>query len=81
MKGERCRLKKRYAKGKQQDCPMGVERNEWDKLVQYWQGWETQKKFEVMAYARGAIMTISTYGHNGKVGAEKKLVNDVFFSV
>ncbi len=25
VKGERCRLKKRYAKGRQQDCFMGVE--------------------------------------------------------
>ncbi len=61
MKGECCNLKKRYVRGEQQDCPMGVEQNEWDELVQYW-GWEAQKKFEVMAYVRGVVMTISTYG-------------------
>jgi hypothetical protein len=27
MKGEHCRLKKRYAKGGQQDCPMGGQTN------------------------------------------------------
>jgi hypothetical protein len=41
-----------------------------DKLVQYWQGWEAQTlKFKVMVDAKGGIMTISTYGHDGKVGA------------
>jgi hypothetical protein len=34
-----------------------------------------------MADARGVVMTIRTYGHGGKVGAEKMLVNDVFFNV
>jgi hypothetical protein len=40
-----------------------------DKLVEYLQGWEAQKKFKVMVDVRGGIMTISTYGHGGKVGA------------
>jgi hypothetical protein len=34
-----------------------------------------------MANAIGVVMTISTYGCNGKVGAGKKLVSDVFFNV
>jgi len=38
-----------------------------DKLVWYWQGWEAQKKSKFMADARGGVMTISTYGHGGKV--------------
>jgi hypothetical protein len=34
-----------------------------------------------MVDARGGVMTISTYGHGGKVGLENKLVSDVFFNV
>ncbi|CAM6009941.1 unnamed protein product [Sphagnum balticum] len=67
MKGERSHLKKLYAKGGHQECPMGVERDEWEKLVEYWQGRETQKKAEIMASVRGAVVTISSYGCAGKV--------------
>jgi hypothetical protein len=42
---------------------------------------KTQKKSKIMAFARGGVMTISTYGHDGKVRTEKKLVNYVFFNV
>jgi hypothetical protein len=73
MKGERSRLKKLYTKGGHQECPMGLERDEWEKLVEYWQGRETLKKAEIMASARGAMVTISSYGCAGKVGAEKNL--------
>jgi hypothetical protein len=34
-----------------------------------------------MVDAKDGVMTISTYGHGGKVRAEKMLVNDVFFNV
>jgi hypothetical protein len=37
--------------------------------------------FKVMVDSRGGVMTISTYGHGGKVGEEKKLASDVFFNV
>jgi len=32
MKGERCCLKRRYSKGGQRDCPMGVEQTKWINL-------------------------------------------------
>jgi hypothetical protein len=78
MKGQHCCLKKLYAKGGQWECPIGLERDEWNALVQYWQGRETHKKAEIMSGARGAVQTVSTYEHGGKANAEKKLVSIVF---
>jgi hypothetical protein len=57
---------------------MGVERDEWGALVNYWQGWETQNKVEIMASARGVVVTINTYRHASKVGVQKKLVSATF---
>jgi hypothetical protein len=34
-----------------------------------------------MVDVKGGVMTNSTNGHDGKVGAKNKLVSDVFFNV
>jgi len=52
---------------------MGVERDEWEKLVEYWQGQETQKKIEIMESARGAMVIVSGYGRVSKTCIEKNL--------
>jgi len=36
MKGERARLKRRYAHKGAKACPLGVDWKQWDKLVIYW---------------------------------------------
>ncbi len=81
MKGGRCCFLKRYSKGRQQDCPMGVEQTKWINLFGISRDGRHKKKSKVMANAKGGVMTISTYGHSGKVGVEKMLINDVFFNV
>jgi hypothetical protein len=36
MKGEKASLKRRYAQKGAKACPLGVDREQWDKLVIYW---------------------------------------------
>ncbi|CAM6041988.1 unnamed protein product [Sphagnum compactum] len=55
MKGEKARLKRRYAQKGAKACPLGVDREQWDKLVIYWQQRDTKTKSEHMVDARGAV--------------------------
>jgi hypothetical protein len=65
MKGERARLKKRYAQKGAKACPLGVDREQWDKLVIYWQQRDTKTKSEHMVDARGAVANVSHLKHGG----------------
>jgi len=75
MKGERARLKTRYAQKGAKACPLGVDRKQWDKLVIYWQQRDTKTKIEHMVDARGAITNVSHLGRGGKAVIEAKLVS------
>jgi hypothetical protein len=75
MKEERTRLKKRYMKGGNKTCPIGIDWDQWDKLVAYWQEHETQKKSENMVDSRGAVKKVSHLHHGGKAATEVKLVS------
>jgi hypothetical protein len=75
MKGERTRLKRRYTQKGGKACPLGVDREQWDKLVIYWQQRDTKTKREHMVDARGAITNVSHLGHGGKAVIEAKLVS------
>jgi hypothetical protein len=75
MKGERARLKKRYAQKGAKACPLGVDREQWEKLVIYWQQRDTKTKSEHMVDARGAVVNVSHLGRGGKVAVEAKLAS------
>ncbi len=75
MKGERTHLKRRYAQKGAKTCPLGVDREQWDKLVIYWQQRDTKTKSEHMVDARGAIINVSHLGRGGKAVIEAKLVS------
>ncbi len=51
-------------------CPLGVDREQWDKLVIYWQQRDTKTKSEHMVIARGAIANVSHLGRGGKATIE-----------
>lgn len=75
MKEERTRLKKRYVERGNKTWPIGIDWNQWDKLVAYWQEHETQKKFENMVDSRGVVKKVNHLGHGGKAFTEAKLIN------
>jgi hypothetical protein len=75
MKGERARLKRRYVQKGAKACPLGVDREQWDKLVIYWQQRDTKIKSEHMVDARGVVTNVSHLGHGGKAIIEAKLVS------
>jgi hypothetical protein len=77
MKGERARLKRRYAqKGTAKACPLEVDREQWEKLMTYWQQRETKNKSEHMVGARGAVANVSHLGRGGKAAIlEAKLAS------
>jgi hypothetical protein len=75
MKGERTRLKRRYAQKGAKACPLGVDREQWDKLVIYWQQCDTKIKSEHMVDARGAVTNVSHLGRGGKAVVEAKLAS------
>ena len=75
MKGERARLKKRYAQKGAKACPLGVNREQWEKLVIYWQQRDTKTKTEHMVDARGAVANVSHLGRGGKAAIEAKLAS------
>ncbi len=62
-------------KGGNETCPIGIDQDEWDKLVAYWQGHETQKKSENMVDSRGAVKKVSHLRHGGKAATEVRLVS------
>jgi hypothetical protein len=66
MKGERARLKRRYAQKGAKACPLGVDQEQWEKLVTYWQQRETKNKSEHMVDARGAVANVSHLGRGAK---------------
>ncbi len=75
MKGERARLKRRYAQKGAKACPLGVDREQWEKLVIYWQQRDTKTKTEHMVDARGAVANVSHLGRGGKAAIEAKLAS------
>jgi hypothetical protein len=75
MKGERARLKRRYAQKDAKAYPLGVDREQWEKLVTYWQQRETKNKSEHMVDARGAVANVSHLGRGGKTTIEAKLAS------
>jgi hypothetical protein len=75
MKRERARLKRRYAQKGAKACPLGVDREQWDKLVIYGQQCDTKTKTEHMVDARGAVANVSHLGRGGKAAIEAKLAN------
>ena len=75
MKGERARLKRRYAHIGAKACPLGVDREQWEKLVIYWQQRDTKTKTEHMVDARGAVANVSHLGRGGKAAIEAKLAS------
>jgi hypothetical protein len=66
MKGEKAHLKRRYAQRGAKAYPLGVDREQWDKLVIYWQQRDTKTKSEHMVDARGAVANVSHLGRGGK---------------
>jgi hypothetical protein len=75
MKGERAHLKRRYAQKGAKACPLGVDREQWEKLVTYWQQRETKNKSEHMVDARGAVANVNHLGRGGKAVIEAKLAS------
>jgi hypothetical protein len=75
MKGERARLKRRYAQKGAKACPLGVDRKQWDKLVIYWQQHDTKTKSEHLVDARGVVTNVSHLGRGGKVAIKAKLAS------
>jgi hypothetical protein len=75
MKGERARLKRRYAQKGAKACPLGVDREQWDKLVIYWQQRDTKTKSEHMVDARGVVANVSHLGRGGKASIKEKLAS------
>jgi hypothetical protein len=75
MKGERARLKRRYAQKGAKACPLGMDREQWDKLVIYWQQRDTKTKSEHMVDAIGAVANVSHLGCGGKAAIEAKLAS------
>jgi hypothetical protein len=54
---------------------LGVDQEQWDKLMIYWQQGDTKTKSEHMVDAKGAITNVSHLGCGGKVVIEAKLVS------
>jgi hypothetical protein len=54
---------------------LGVDQEQWDKLVIYWQQGDTKTKSEHMVDAKGAVTNVSHLGCGGKVVIEEKLVS------
>jgi len=52
-----------------------VDREQWDKLMIYWQQRDTKTKSEHMVDARGAVTNVSHLGRGGKAIIEAKLVS------
>ncbi len=75
MKGERARLKRRYAQKGAKACPLRVDREQWEKLVIYWQQRDTKTKTEHMVDARGAVTNVSHLGRGSKATIEAKLAS------
>jgi hypothetical protein len=75
MKGEKTCLKRRYAQKGAKACPLGVDREQWDKLVIYWQQRDTKTKSKHMVDARGAIANVSHLRRGGKAVIKAKLVS------
>ncbi len=75
MKGERARLKIRYAQKGAKACPLGVDRKQWEKLMIYWQQRDTKIKSEHMVDARGVVAKVSHLGRGGKAAIEAKLAS------
>jgi hypothetical protein len=46
---------------------LGVDQEQWDKLVIYWQQGDTKTKSEHMVDAKGAVTNVSHLGCGGKV--------------
>ncbi len=75
MKGKKSRLKRSYAHKGAKAYPFGVDQEQWDKLVIYWQQHDTKTKSEHMVDARGEVANVSHLGHGGKAVMEAKLVS------
>ncbi len=75
MKGERACLKRRYAQKGAKACPLGVDREQWDKLMIYWQQRDTKTESEHMVDARRAVANVSHLGRGGKAAIEAKLAS------
>ncbi len=75
MKGERTHLKRWYAQKGAKACPLGVDREQWEKLVIYWQQRDTKTKTKHMVDARGAVTNVSHLGRGGKATIEAKLAS------
>jgi hypothetical protein len=73
MKGERARLKRRYAQKGAKAYPLGVDREHWDKSMIYWQQCVTKTKSEHMVDAKGVVANVSHLGRGGKATIEEKL--------
>jgi hypothetical protein len=52
-----------------------VDREQWEKLVIYWQQRDTKTKSEHMVDARGVVANVSHLGHGGKAAVEAKLAS------
>jgi hypothetical protein len=52
-----------------------VDREQWDKLVIYWQQCDTKIKSEHMVDAKGAVANVSHLGRGGKATIEAKLAS------
>jgi hypothetical protein len=52
-----------------------MDREQWDKLVIYWQQRDTKTKSKHMVDARGAAANVSHLGRDGKAVIKAKLVS------
>jgi hypothetical protein len=55
---------------------MGVDVNQWEKLVVYWEECNTKKKSKQLATTRGVVQHVSAYGRGENAWVEAKLVSD-----
>ncbi len=75
MIGEKTCLKRRYAQKGAKAYPLGVDLEQWDKLMISWQQCDTETKSEHMVDARGVVTNVSHLGRGGKAVIEAKLVS------
>jgi hypothetical protein len=78
LKSERNRLKSKWLQGCV-DCPLHVDDDQWDRLIEYWQTPAQQLKSHKMQEARQNVKNYALVGRKGKLGKDPAVVS-YFFS-
>jgi hypothetical protein len=80
MKSERFRLKSKWLRNAEEKCPLHVDDDQWEQLIEYWQTPTQQKKSTKMQEARQNVTNYALVGRKGKVGKEPAAVRPFFSS-